>query len=319
MILTQPSWSVQSDLVEDVDAMSAAIGDGLRAEYVQLEAKPFGGRWAIARGADMVMQFAQEEIAVARRIRVPANRWAFIVPCAVPESARWNARAIHADDLIVCAPGSECYAFDPGGTRFAIVSVEAGYVLPPAIRDLVERGDTAIATLPGADAGRLRWQLAGIGGERARPAADGVARSPELNQCLAHAAPATRPVEASTGRSQIVRRVEEFFRRHVGEPVSIARLSSIAGVSERSLRNAFYDVYTTSPKRYLKLWQLHQVRRALRSPVTREETVTNVATFHGFYELGRFAGEYKALFGEAPSQTLHKARMRQASSACGAA
>jgi AraC family ethanolamine operon transcriptional activator len=36
--------------------------------------------------------------------------------------------------------------------------------------------------------------------------------------------------------------------------------------------------------------------------------VTSVATQHGFYELGRFAGEYRALFGEAPSETLHKAR-----------
>ena len=104
--------------------------------------------------------------------------------------------------------------------------------------------------------------------------------------------------------------MEEFCRHHVGEPVSIAQLSSVAGVSERSLRNAFYDVYTTSPKRYLKLWQLHQVRRALRSVTGDEGTVTDVATLHGFYELGRFAGEYKALFGEAPSQTLHKARTR---------
>jgi AraC family ethanolamine operon transcriptional activator len=95
---------------------------------------------------------------------------------------------------------------------------------------------------------------------------------------------------ASLGRNRIVRRAEEFFRCHVGEPVSIARLSSIAGVSERSLRNAFNDIYTTSPKRYLRLWQLHQVRRALRSPDGREATVTDVATCHGFYELGRFAG-----------------------------
>jgi AraC-like DNA-binding protein len=71
-------------------------------------------------------------------------------------------------------------------------------------------------------------------------------------------------------------------------------------------------VYTTSPKRYLKLWQLHQVRRALRAVSGGEESVTDVATLHGFYELGRFAGEYKALFGEAPSQTLHKARIKNA-------
>jgi AraC family ethanolamine operon transcriptional activator len=88
------------------------------------------------------------------------------------------------------------------------------------------------------------------------------------------------------------------------------------GVSERSLRNAFYDVYTTSPKRYLKLWQLHQVRRELRAA---HASVTDVATLHGFFELGRFAGEYKALFGEVPSATLHKARARNGAQTAGAA
>ena len=47
--------------------------------------------------------------------------------------------------------------------------------------------------------------------------------------------------------------------------------------------------------------------------------MTDVATLHGFYELGRFAGEYKALFGEAPSQTLHRARGQYASRLFGAA
>ena len=91
--------------------------------------------------------------------------------------------------------------------------------------------------------------------------------------------------------------------------MSIARLSAAAGVSERALRNAFYQVYAISPKRYLRRWQLNLVRNALRSTGRQRISVTDVATQHGFCELGRFAGEYKALFGEVPSETLQRARV----------
>jgi AraC-like DNA-binding protein len=109
-------------------------------------------------------------------------------------------------------------------------------------------------------------------------------------------------------RRRIVCRAEAFFRCHASEGISVADLSRMVGVSERSLRNAVHAVYTTSPKRFMRLWQLHEVRRGLRSAGINGRTVTEIATDHGFFELGRFAGAYKALFGEAPSETLHHAR-----------
>jgi hypothetical protein len=39
----------------------------------------------------------------------------------------------------------------------------------------------------------------------------------------------------------------------------------------------------------------------------RNQGLKEIATCHGFFELGRFAGEYRSLFGEAPSETLNKA------------
>jgi AraC-like DNA-binding protein len=122
--------------------------------------------------------------------------------------------------------------------------------------------------------------------------------------CLDLARRASRTIVLPARHSCVVRQAEEFFRHHLSDGVSMARLSVETGVSERSLRIAFNDVYATSPKRYLMLWQLHQVRRALQSG-SATTTVTGVATEHGFFELGRFAAAYRSLFGERPSETLN--------------
>jgi AraC family ethanolamine operon transcriptional activator len=53
------------------------------------------------------------------------------------------------------------------------------------------------------------------------------------------------------------------------------------------------------------LRRMHLARRTLRDIAPGLTTVTEIATRYGFWHFGRFAGEYKLLFGEAPSATLH--------------
>ena len=101
-------------------------------------------------------------------------------------------------------------------------------------------------------------------------------------------------------------RVNALLRNNISEPVTIAALSRTAGVSERTLRAAFHDVLGVSPKQYVIRERLRAAHDALCQANPETTTVTDIATAHGFYELGRFAGRYRALFGEIPSQTLHQ-------------
>jgi transcriptional regulator GlxA family with amidase domain len=94
--------------------------------------------------------------------------------------------------------------------------------------------------------------------------------------------------------------------------VPLARVCRLVGLSERGLRNAFYDVRGMSPQRCMRVERLRGARRALSQTVGRPKTVTGVATRYGFYELGRFAATYRHAFGEAPSETLRGANRRSA-------
>lgn len=105
-------------------------------------------------------------------------------------------------------------------------------------------------------------------------------------------------------RADLVARVNEFLQENLSEPLTISALSRVAGVSERTLRSAFHDVLGVSPKQYAIRERLRAAREALCNADPDSTTVTDVAMTYGFFELGRFAGRYRDVFGERPSETL---------------
>jgi AraC family ethanolamine operon transcriptional activator len=122
----------------------------------------------------------------------------------------------------------------------------------------------------------------------------------------------SQPSFPVASRQQVVERAEAFLTGHLGEAVSIAQLCRVSGVSERSLRNAFYELRGLSPKRCALRARLDGVRRALYQARGTRGAVTSIAMNHGFFELGRFARTYKAAFGESPSTTLRGQRKGRA-------
>ena len=118
-----------------------------------------------------------------------------------------------------------------------------------------------------------------------------------------------RPRENSLAQGQhatVMRRFRRVVEENPKEPLYIPDICKTIGVSERTLRMCCQEHLGMAPKRYLLLRRMGLVRRALRRAAPDARSVTAIATRHGFWELGRFAAHYQALFGESPSATLYR-------------
>jgi AraC-like DNA-binding protein len=105
--------------------------------------------------------------------------------------------------------------------------------------------------------------------------------------------------------SAIIRRFEEVLAMHNNLPMYLAEMCAAVGASESTLRACCCEHLGMGPVRYLWLRRMHLARRALQR-ANSTATVTEIATEHGFGELGRFSVQYRALFGESPSATLRR-------------
>jgi AraC-like DNA-binding protein len=102
---------------------------------------------------------------------------------------------------------------------------------------------------------------------------------------------------------QHVRRVEHFIADEVDRPITLEELVEVSGVSARALFDGFRRFRGQSPMAYLRSVRFERVRHDLLN-ARAGETVTSIACRWGFYQFGRFAGQYRQIFGELPSETL---------------
>lgn len=91
------------------------------------------------------------------------------------------------------------------------------------------------------------------------------------------------------------------------EAVYTADLCRTTGVSERTLRNVFYETFGMAPHKYLLLVRLNQARSAIRS-AQPGATLTSICADLGFWDFGHFARHYRQVFGVLPSQALAESR-----------
>src|SRR6516165_7027902 len=111
---------------------------------------------------------------------------------------------------------------------------------------------------------------------------------------------------ANRHHARIMIRFEEVLAERLSRPLNMPELCELIVVSDRTLRSSCAEFLGMSPTQYVLLRRLKEVRRVLRDADPDMVNVREVAHRFGFAELGRFAGRYRATFGETPSTTLQR-------------
>jgi len=240
----------------------------------------------------------------------------------------WRGTELQPDDIMFHSRGERLHQCTPGSFVWNVIAADpaqlehygqalSGKPFPfPSDGRILQPSHRLAARLR-----RLHAQICRLAETKSKMLSHSeVARA--LEQGLIHAlvdclttASARTDGYANRHHARIMVRFEEALAEHPGRPLRMPELCELIGVSDRALRACCAEFIGMSPIQYVLLRRLKEVRRVLRDADPDEVRVAEVARHFGFAELGRFAGRYRAAFGEPPSTTLQRApRMRLAAS-----
>ena len=231
-----------------------------------------------------------------------------------------NGRAVAGNDVAVLPPGRQFVLACRGPHKWLSLSVP-----PEALKDAgfspAQLHQLGMAPSLVETSGAARRQLAAavidaIHLVQSNPVSSRVDRFRDverdlLSNLFAAVGSGDAPIHGMSRNSncsldRINRRALAFIRSQDELDLNVEHLCRALGVAERSLLRAFHRFFGIGPTQYLKLRRLNRVHRELQACDCKESTVTGVMTACGVTEFGRFAGAYRALFGEAPSETLRR-------------
>lgn len=124
----------------------------------------------------------------------------------------------------------------------------------------------------------------------------------DIVRSLVERGAASAQSRADRHRERLVKDALEVMWSRVEEPPTLQDVCSAAQCSVRTLIYAFNATFAMSPMKYFKIQRLNAAHRRLQhaAPGTH---IFDVAADFGFWHLGHFGVDYKALFGTTPKTT----------------
>ncbi|MGD8854536.1 MAG: helix-turn-helix domain-containing protein, partial [Gammaproteobacteria bacterium] len=245
----------------------------------------------------------------------PPGMFAFAVPLPVGHASRWWGAPLQETGLPAMMPGG-IHADLSEGHQHLVALINLRLLRDSMPKDLMDAivSSSRQHMLP-ASLNTLSRLCAMLNALLASTQADLQAlhhphavRSMEEDLLAAFRQSLTLPTSAPRRVGRAIRqgglrRAVEYLRCTDSRSITVADLCAAARVTQRTLEYAFRETFGMSPLGFLHLRRYHAGRRDLLAADAKTVTVTEIAQKNGFYQMGRFAVRYKALFGESPSQT----------------
>ncbi|MEZ5304741.1 MAG: helix-turn-helix domain-containing protein [Verrucomicrobiales bacterium] len=300
----------------------AVSGAQLRADFL----RPVEGMTHVEQfqSPEWALDFYEAKVK-ARLVGISPPGWGSIALMRNDVASRWYGEPSRRGLLVFTPPGE---AIDgcivPG---FSSIAVH----VPPAIWERCRRIASpeqrtarrvgTVRLLPGPCFERIERKLLAIRQQLSLDSRGGAAdSSPAVSRLVTdlmtlawecqEPCPGTgsRDKQGPRNRARLARRGEEWLRAHLHEPAAVPDLCLALRVSRRELEYAFRQTFDQSPREFLQVLRLNAIHRALRRTPPDRGLVTRIALEFGVTHLGRFAGKYRALFGESPGESASRAR-----------
>ncbi len=308
------SFRISVASISDPELLAAALRDA-QVEYLRLAAAPFTATFTAFDLGPLRFQTASDEAHISRG-QVAAGQSMMLFGIDLPPDGltRMNGVVVRARDVVHLGPGAPLFAQVLGPVHWAAISFDADALQAAIAEEALPRDGEFLFHRDGPG----HAPLAQFAKEAAMLAArnpmrlvlSAVRRSMAEDAMRLALAVARQPAAQDTAFRAVQRRValvakaEEVLASRLGAAVYSQDLQQALGVPMRTLHNAFIAVHGLSVHRYLRLRRLHLARAALRAGPRSVSHVKIAALSHGFWHLGRFAQEYRAVFGELPSETM---------------
>jgi AraC-like DNA-binding protein len=237
----------------------------------------------------------------------------------------WDGSILGSRIFGIYGPGGRLYQWSRGASNFGLISVPTEYLtaqlkalagpqftLPPA-DSVLHPSRSAAARLR-----QLHWRVCQLAKDKPGIfSCEKVINGLEsdllcaLANCLTSKA-YQRVRKTRRRHKNIINRFVDTLAAYRDRPLLTAEICSAIGVSERLLRACCAEFLGISAGKYMRVQRINLVRVALNSS-DGNASVASIARRYGFTELGRFAVDYRTIFGERPSATLRRARSHDSS------